>query len=183
MKTRVGVLAAGIAMLVTACGGGGATASGVWARPTADGAVNGAVYMTLTSNEDDQLLRVIVAPAIAAKSEIHQTVMADTTATTMDMSSDTTMHDMSSMSPDPTMDMSSDTTMQDMSDMGAMTMVPVDAVPIPKGETVKFEPGGYHVMLFNVKNPLKVGDTFDITLVFEKAGEKDVTVEVRDSAP
>ena len=42
-----------------------------------------------------------------------------------------------------------------------------------------FKPGGYHVMIMGVKNPpLKQGDTFPLTLTFEKAGDVTVTVMV-----
>ena len=47
-------------------------------------------------------------------------------------------------------------------------------VPIPAGETVELKPGGYHVMFLDLKEPLKQGDTLNVSLTFEKAG----TVEV-----
>ncbi len=67
------------------------------------------------------------------------------------------------------------TIMQD----GNMQMVHQMNVPVPTGETV-FKPGGLHVMLIGLKGDLKAGDTFPVTLVFEKAGEKTLTVTVRD---
>lgn len=42
-----------------------------------------------------------------------------------------------------------------------------------------FKPGGHHVMLMGLKHPLKEGDSFPLTLVFEKAGKVDVTVQVK----
>ncbi len=49
------------------------------------------------------------------------------------------------------------------------------SVLIPKGKT-EFKPGDLHVMLIGLKKDLAVGDTFDVTLDFEKAGEQTITV-------
>lgn len=53
-------------------------------------------------------------------------------------------------------------------------------VPIPAGGPTRFEPGGLHVMFIGLKQDLKVGDTFDLTLVFEQAGELTVSVTVQE---
>lgn len=58
-----------------------------------------------------------------------------------------------------------------------------DGIEVPAGDTLKFEPGGNHVMLLGLKQPLKEGDSFPMTLVFEKAGELKVDVAVRKGAP
>ena len=60
-----------------------------------------------------------------------------------------------------------------------MKMRQVQAVDVPAGGDVTFEPSGYHVMLMDLKAPLKEGDLLPITLVFEKAGEikLEATVE------
>jgi len=66
----------------------------------------------------------------------------------------------------------------------AMVMQEVKGgLEIPAGKTVELAPGGYHVMLMELAAPLKEGSTFDLTLTFEKAGEKTVSVEVRTEAP
>ncbi|ETX16269.1 signal peptide protein [Roseivivax halodurans JCM 10272] len=59
-----------------------------------------------------------------------------------------------------------------------------DGLPIPAGETVSLEPGGYHVMFMDLSGPLAEGDTAEVTLTFEKAGEVTVTMPVvaRDAA-
>lgn len=67
--------------------------------------------------------------------------------------------------------------------MGMMVMQEVDAIELPAGETVSLEPGGYHIMLLNITRPLEIGDTFDVTLEFEKNGEMVVEVEVHEQAP
>ena len=59
---------------------------------------------------------------------------------------------------------------------GIMRMRRVEEVAIPAGETVAFEPGGLHIMLFDLTAPLTAGDAFPLTLSFAQAG--DVTVEV-----
>src|SRR3972149_8217895 len=42
-----------------------------------------------------------------------------------------------------------------------------------------FEPGGFHVMLFDLVEPLAVGGTISLTLRFEEVGEVQVDAEVR----
>lgn len=61
---------------------------------------------------------------------------------------------------------------------GVMKMRRVEAIEVPAGETVMLAPGGYHLMLMNLKQPLREGDTLDLTLVFEKAGDVEVTATV-----
>lgn len=59
-----------------------------------------------------------------------------------------------------------------------MTMRKVDGVSVAPGKTVSFAPGGYHLMLVGLKNPLKEGDRVKATLTFEKAGPVEVTINV-----
>lgn len=59
-----------------------------------------------------------------------------------------------------------------------MRMREVQNVELKPGASVKFAPAGLHVMMLDVK-PLKAGDTFTLTLQFEKAGKQDVTVKVQ----
>jgi copper(I)-binding protein len=55
---------------------------------------------------------------------------------------------------------------------GVMTMRAVDnGLAIDPGKTVKLAPGGYHLMMFDLKNPLKQGDKLPVTLDFAKAGK------------
>lgn len=75
-------------------------------------------------------------------------------------------------------EMTEDTMHSDMG--GTMTMQEVARVEVPAGDTVAFEPGGYHVMLLDLAEPLVAGDTFEMDLTFEKAGTVTVEVEVRD---
>jgi len=50
---------------------------------------------------------------------------------------------------------------------------------IEPGKTVKLAPGGYHLMLMDLKNPLKQGDKLPLTLEFEKAGKVQVSFDVQ----
>jgi len=59
-----------------------------------------------------------------------------------------------------------------------MQMHHVDALDVKPGETVLFKPSGLHIMLTNVKQVLKPGDRFPLTLDFEKAGAVEVEVTV-----
>lgn len=61
-----------------------------------------------------------------------------------------------------------------------MTMQMQEAVKIPSGEKIVFEPRGLHIMLVNLNRNLKIGDTFTLTLNFEKAGEITIQVEVKE---
>ena len=63
---------------------------------------------------------------------------------------------------------------------GVMTMRPLQAgLTIDPGKTVKLAPGGYHLMMFDLKSPLKQGDALPLTLEFEKAGKVKVTLDVQ----
>jgi copper(I)-binding protein len=50
---------------------------------------------------------------------------------------------------------------------------------IKPGETVELKPGSFHVMFVGLKKPLRAGDHFKATLVFEKAGTVNVEYDVR----
>ena len=63
---------------------------------------------------------------------------------------------------------------------GVMTMRPLDkGLPIEPGKTVKLAPGGYHLMLMDLKTPLKQGDKVPLTLEFEKAGKVTLSLDVQ----
>ncbi|KIZ37363.1 MULTISPECIES: copper chaperone PCu(A)C [Rhodopseudomonas] len=63
---------------------------------------------------------------------------------------------------------------------GVMTMRPLDnGLAIAPGKTVTLAPGGYHLMLMDLKAPLKQGDKVPVTLDFEKAGNVKVALDVQ----
>ena len=51
-------------------------------------------------------------------------------------------------------------------------------IELPAGQPVTLKPGGMHIMLMGLAEPLRPGDSFPMTLSFEKAGERDVTVTI-----
>ena len=61
---------------------------------------------------------------------------------------------------------------------GVMKMRSVGAVEVAPGEPVVFQPGGLHVMLMGLKAPLKEGESFPLTLKFEKAGKVEIQVKI-----
>lgn len=76
--------------------------------------------------------------------------------------------------PAATMPMLHETVVKD----GVASMPHAMSIRVPAGETVTLAPGGYHAMLMGLAAPLKKGDSFPLTLTFEKAGEVTVNVEV-----
>ncbi|MGZ5870607.1 MAG: copper chaperone PCu(A)C [Bradyrhizobium sp.] len=63
---------------------------------------------------------------------------------------------------------------------GVMTMRPLDkGLVIDPGKTVKLAPGGFHLMLLDLKSPLKQGDRLPVTLEFEKAGKVALSLDVQ----
>jgi len=62
---------------------------------------------------------------------------------------------------------------------GVMKMREVEALPVEPGKPIEFKPGGYHIMMLDLKQPLKEGDSVPVTLSFEKAGRVEVIVPVQ----
>lgn len=65
-------------------------------------------------------------------------------------------------------------------DEGIMRMRKLDRLPISAGETVKLEPGGTHVMLTGLREPLVAGQKVELTLRFAKAPQQTIAAEIRD---
>lgn len=153
MKKLVVVLSA-LALFATACSTSGPIAADdAWARESAMMQSAAAVYMDLTADEDDVLVSASVDSSVAPTVEIHETTEMDD-----DMSGDD----------------------DDMGGGGMMQMVPVDEVDLPAGETISLEPGGLHIMLLDLVEPLEIGQEFDLDLEFESGETLSVTVEVRE---
>ncbi len=70
---------------------------------------------------------------------------------------------------------------------GVMKMRQVGRIGLPAGKAVKLAPGGLHLMLFDLKQPLKPGSKVPLTLTVEAAGGTRTAVkvdaEVRTSMP
>jgi copper(I)-binding protein len=69
-----------------------------------------------------------------------------------------------------------ETTMVD----GTASMQEVDGVDVPAGGGVTFEPGGYHVMMMDIPEPLEVGSAIDVTLTFADGFETLISAEIRE---
>jgi copper(I)-binding protein len=54
-----------------------------------------------------------------------------------------------------------------------------NGLALPAGKAVELKPGGYHVMLMDLKQPLKAGDTVPVTLVIEGADGKRETLQLQ----
>jgi hypothetical protein len=67
-----------------------------------------------------------------------------------------------------------------------MRMRAIPKLELPAGQAVELKPGGYHVMLMDLRQPMKKGDTVPIKLKFQgkdgKLQEIEVKAEVRDLA-
>jgi len=152
------------------------TLTGQWARTSPMMATLGAAYVTITSPIDDKLLSASADSSVAATVEVHETYTIEPGSESTMADSDTTMVDS-----DTTM-MGSATTMMGSAD-GEMGMRPVEFIALPAGTAVELKPGGYHIMLIDLVNPLEVGTTVQLILTFEMAGAVTIDVPVLNEAP
>ena len=175
-------LVAVAALTLTACADDGPDAidiDGAWARTSPAAVTMGAAYMHITAQAGDELVAVAVDESVAASAEIHTMMSADMAAQHDEMMA-SGEHEMG-MNGNMDMDHNMDTD----GDMGggAMVMRQIMSLPLPAGETVELAPGGYHVMLIGLVDPLEVGETIDVTLTMASGAVRTVTAEVRDTAP
>jgi hypothetical protein len=62
---------------------------------------------------------------------------------------------------------------------GVMTMRELsEGLPVPQGETVRLEPGGKHLMIMGLAGPLEKGQSLELTLHFESAGEVVIRFDI-----
>jgi copper(I)-binding protein len=162
-----------------------------------------AVYLDIDNptDQDDALIAASVPADVAGHVELHETYavdddMADEPAMGSDEGMDGEaagdMHggagDEPAMGSEEGMDDDMDGDGMDGEAAGGghgeggamMAMREVPAIDVPAGSRVELAPGGLHLMLFDLLEDLQAGDTFELTLVFENAGEVTVTAEVRD---
>ena len=156
------LIAAGLLLAsLTSCAGesGGARfeARGAWARPTPATATTAVVYLSVTSDVDDELPGAEVDATVAEAISLHATTIGGDGGA---------LHDHSGDGAD---DVAS------MQEMGSF--------PLRGGETLAFEPGGNHLMLENLARPLSVGEQFDVELLFASGRTLRVDVTVGDNPP
>jgi copper(I)-binding protein len=63
-------------------------------------------------------------------------------------------------------------------EQGVMKMRPLEAVEVAPGEPTVLKPGGLHIMLMGLRQPLREGETFPLVLTFQRAGTIEVEVMV-----
>ena len=66
-------------------------------------------------------------------------------------------------------------------DKGVSRMVKIDNLVIPAGTSAELKPGSTHIMLFNLKRPLKIGDKFPLSLYFSDNTQQNIMIEVKDN--
>jgi copper(I)-binding protein len=62
---------------------------------------------------------------------------------------------------------------------GVMKMRAVPGLELPAGKAVELKPGGYHVMLMDLKTPLQKDTTIPLTLVFKNAKGVETKADIR----
>ena len=70
-----------------------------------------------------------------------------------------------------------------VADGGMKKMVKLDTLELPAKSSVKFTPGGKHLMLFDPTKVLKAGELIKVTFVFAERDPIDVSFEVKDVIP
>jgi len=148
-----------------------------WTRVTTPSQETGAIYLTVNSPENDKLVKASVPTSIAGKTEIHETVTSDPNADES-MGDD---KDQGSMKDESMGGQSADESMHGGDTGSMMGMRHVSSIDLSAGEDLVLEPGGFHIMLFDLTGPIKDGDVVPVTLTFEKAGEVKVDATARES--
>jgi copper(I)-binding protein len=186
-------LALAVASLATACGQDEADTAAVttttaavaaapavsdaWCRTSPVVADAGACYLVIR-NDAAELVRLVgvsVPASVAAKAELHETVQVDA----MEGSATTAGAGMGNGAPGGSMAGNGPGTT--MSGGGMMQMRQVDAIDVPAGGSVELKPGGYHIMLLELAEPLTEGTMVPLTLRFEGFDPVVVEAEVRSS--
>jgi copper(I)-binding protein len=72
-----------------------------------------------------------------------------------------------------------------MDENDVMKMRPVEGgyVEVPAGGDVELKPGGLHIMLIKLAEPLETGATIPLILSFEKSGDVEIEVLISDEPP
>ena len=115
------------------------------------------VYLTVTSDRDDAVVGARVPATVAAEAQLHQTMGAGGGAH---------HHGGGGGGGD---DMAS--------------MAPVRSLPVAPGTPLVFEPGGNHIMLIDLAEPLTAGQRFTLTLRLRSGRSLDVPVQVQVNPP
>lgn len=131
-------------------------ATDAWARPTPTGATNGVVYLSLVTDITDSLVSVEVPADVAGSAELHATTT----------SADGGSHSHGGGGGGET-----------------FSMGEVEGFDLSPASPLTFEPGGNHIMLVDVPDPLQLGEQFVLTLGFASERTLTLTVTVADNPP
>lgn len=167
LRLVAAVVAVAVAAAVAGCSSGGSsviTVTGAWARASSVTAAASAAYMTIENSGSGADALVGASSPAATTVEVHETVVMETPARSDGMG-------MGSPTPPASSDAAG----------GMLGMQPVARLQIPAGGSVELQPGSYHVMLIGLTRELRSGDTIEITLRFEHAGEIVISAPVRGS--
>lgn len=160
MKRLIPFAAVALASVAVAgCGSSSsdkATVSDPWVRVTAPKQTMTAAYMNIKVTEDDVITAASVPSSVADRAELHETTSS--AGETGSMGSTANSKEMDSMT----------------------GMKQVSSIKVPADAGVQLKPGGYHVMIMELKKPVEMGDTVPVTLTFEKAGKVTVDAEARE---
>lgn len=69
-----------------------------------------------------------------------------------------------------------------MGEDGTMQMIQQEMFDLPARGGIELKPGSYHIMLIGLKQELKVGDEFTLTLHFQNHEDLTLTIPVKDAA-
>lgn len=156
-----------LSMVLAACGGGGSvTVADAWVRAAPAGAMT-AGYFKIDNRTDTEVTLVAASSDQLGLIEIHETRPLDPDAGEHEDAHDHDAHDHDGHDHG------------DHGDEHVMTMVKIDSVTVPAGETVVFEPGGLHLMIFDLPEDLNEGETVSIDLKFADGATITVQAEVR----
>lgn len=173
---RALVAAALAALLVAACASGGLTVRDPWIRLTDPTRPLGGFMTIVNDGSDADALIGVESPAFG-KIELHETVPASAESPTPSDHTGMPSPSMGEASEMPGHGGASSAPAGEM----AMTMRPVEEIPIPAGGEQVLQPGGYHLMLMEPRQSLAVGDKVELTLRFRSG--RSVTIEVPVRAP
>jgi len=63
---------------------------------------------------------------------------------------------------------------------GMMRMIQLDTLAVPASHTIQLQPGGKHIMFVDIGCAFVEGNTVELTLVFENAGERTISLPIKD---
>ena len=66
---------------------------------------------------------------------------------------------------------------------GMMSMFPLSFLPVPAGGEQKLKPGSYHIMLKSLNHSPKLGEKYELFLLYKHAGILKITAIVREGRP